>query len=163
MGVIKGAISIKDNMSATLRSIRQEQSAFRQDVAKTKQELKATWDKKRTARLDATAAHKAMESLKQKAQPLRKKIVMAAALKDAASDKIRNVSNKVKGVGKLVARPFVKLKDGATSLIKGVTNKVKSVGKLVAHATVKLKDGVTAGLSKIKSGLAALILSISSP
>lgn len=71
---------------------------------------------------------------------------MAAALKDAASDKIRNVSNKVKGVGKLVARPFVKLKDGATSLIKGVTNKVKSVGKLVAHATVKLKDGVTAGL-----------------
>ena len=156
MGVIKGAISIKDNMSATLRSIRQEQSAFRQDVAKTKQELQATWDKKRTARLDATAAHKAMESLKQKAQPLRKKIVMAAALKDAASDKIRNVSNKVKGVGKLVARPFVKLKDGATSLIKGVTNKVKSVGKLVAHATVKLKDGVTAGLSKIKSGLAAV-------
>ena len=127
MGVIKGAISIKDNMSATLRSIRQEQSAFRQDVAKTKQELQATWDKKRTARLDATAAHKAMESLKQKAQPLRKKIVMAAALKDAASDKIRNVSNKVKGVG-----------------------------KLVAHATVKLKDGVTAGLSKIKSGLAAV-------
>ena len=156
MGVIKGAISIKDNMSATLRSIRQEQSAFRQDVAKTKQELKATWDKKRTARLDATAAHKAMESLKQKAQPLRKKIVMAAALKDAASDKIRNVSNKVKGVGKLVARPFVKLKDGATSLIKGVASKVKSVGKLVAHATVKLKDGVTAGLSKIKSGLAAV-------
>ena len=52
-------------MSATLRSIRQEQSAFRQDVAKTKQELKATWDKKRTARLDATAAHKAMEGLKQ--------------------------------------------------------------------------------------------------
>ena len=32
MGVVKGAISIKDNMTVVLRSIRQEQSAFRQDV-----------------------------------------------------------------------------------------------------------------------------------
>lgn len=45
MGVVKGAISIKDNMTVVLRSIRQEQSAFRQDVEKTKKELQATWDK----------------------------------------------------------------------------------------------------------------------
>lgn len=32
MGAVKGAISIKDNMSAVLRSIKQEQSAFRRDV-----------------------------------------------------------------------------------------------------------------------------------
>jgi len=163
MGVIKGAISIADNMSAVLRSIKQEQSSFRKDVAKTKKELQATWDKQHKARLDATAAHKAMEGLKQKAAPLKKKIVMAAALKDAASEKIRSVTNKVKGVGRLVASPFVKLKDKATSLVKGIANKVKSVGKMVAHVAVKLKDGVTAGLSKIKSGITSVAKNVVVP
>ena len=57
MGVVKGAISIKDNMSAVLRSIKQEQSAFRRDVQRTRRELESTWDRRRTARLDATAAN----------------------------------------------------------------------------------------------------------
>lgn len=50
MGVVKGAISIKDNMSAVLRSIKQEQSAFRRDVQRTRRELESTWDRRRTAR-----------------------------------------------------------------------------------------------------------------
>ena len=58
MGAVKGAISIKDNMSAVLRSIKQEQSAFRRDVQRTRRELESTWDQRRTARLDATAANR---------------------------------------------------------------------------------------------------------
>ncbi len=61
MGV-RGAISIKDNMSAVLRSVRQEQSAFRRDVQRTRRELESTWDRRRTARLDATAANRPRSS-----------------------------------------------------------------------------------------------------
>lgn len=66
MGVVKGAISIKDNATAVLRSIKKEQSDFRSDVEKTKKALQATWDKKRTAKLDATAAKTAADALKKK-------------------------------------------------------------------------------------------------
>ena len=80
----------------------QEQSAFRQDVEKTKKELQATWDKKRTAKLEATAASKAMDSLKKKMEPLRKKVVVATAVKDLATAKVKALGNQVKAVGKMV-------------------------------------------------------------
>ena len=115
MGVVRGAISIRDNMSAVLRSVRQEQSAFRRDVERTRRELQATWERRRTARLDATPANRAAQQLRQRLEPLRKKIVIAAAIKDMVSDKIRAVGNKVKAVGKMIATPIVKLKDGVTA------------------------------------------------
>ena len=68
MGV-RGSISIKDNMSAVLRSVRQEQSAFRRDVQRTRRELESTWDRRRTARLDATAANRAAQQLQRRLQP----------------------------------------------------------------------------------------------
>lgn len=131
MGVVKGAISIKDNMTVVLRSIKQEQSAFRQDVEKTKKELQATWDKKRTAKLDATAASKTMDSLKKKMEPLRKKLVVATAVKDLATAKVKALGNQVKAVGKMVATPFVKLKDGTAAGLAKITNGLKSVAKNV--------------------------------
>lgn len=105
MGAVKGAISIKDNMSAVLRSIKQEQSAFRRDVQRTRRELESTWDQRRTARLDATAANRTAQQLRQRLEPLRQKIVTAMAIKDMASDKVKAVGNKVKAVGKMIATP----------------------------------------------------------
>lgn len=134
MGVVKGAISIKDNMTVVLRSIKQEQSAFRRDVEKTKKELQATWDKKRTARLETTAVAKAMDALKKKMEPLRKKLVVATAVKDMATAKVKALGNQVKAVGKMVATPIV-----------------------------KLKDGISAGLSKIKSGLESAVKNVVIP
>lgn len=131
MGVVKGAISIKDNMTAVLRSIKQEQSAFRQDVEKTKKELQATWDKKRTAKLDATAAAKAMDSLKKKMEPLRKKLVVATAVKDLATAKVKALGNQVKAVGKMVATPFVKLKDGVTAGLSKIKSSLTNIAKNV--------------------------------
>lgn len=125
MGVVKGTIALKDNATAVLQSIRKEQSAFQRDVEKTKSVLKATWDKKYQARIEATAASKALKQLQTNIAPLRKNVVTAVAIKDMATAKVKALGNQVKAVGKMVATPFV-----------------------------KLKDGVTAGLSKIKSALA---------
>lgn len=131
MGVVKGAISIKDNATAVLRSIKQEQSAFRQDVEKTKKALQSTWDKKRTAKLDATAATKVADALKKKMEPLRKKAVMAVALKDMATAKITSVTNKVKAVGKMAAKPIVAIKDATAAGLSKIKNGLKSVAKNV--------------------------------
>ena len=137
MGGVKGAISIKDNMTVVLRSIRQEQSAFRRDVEKTKKELQATWDKKRTAKLEATAASKAMDSLKKKMEPLRKKVVVATAVKDLATTKVKALGNQVKAVGKMVATPIVKLKDGVSAELSKIKSSLQSaVKKTVIPVTV---------------------------
>ena len=53
---VVGSISIKDNATATLKSIRSEQAAFRKDVVKTKDELKAAWDKTYTAKVDTSSS-----------------------------------------------------------------------------------------------------------
>ena len=136
MGVVKGAISIKDNMSAVLRSVRQEQSAFRRDVQRTRRELESTWDRRRTARLDATAANRAAQQLQRRLQPLRKKIVTAVAIKDMATEKLKSVTNKVKAVGKMVATPIVKLKDGVTAGLSKISSKLKSLAKAAIPITV---------------------------
>ena len=132
MGVVRGAISIRDNMSAVLRSVRQEQSAFRRDVERTRRELQATWERRRTARLDATPANRAAQQLRQRLEPLRKKIVIAAAIKDMVSDKIRAVGNKVKAVGKMIATPIVKLKDGVTAGLSKIKSQITGLAKTVA-------------------------------
>ena len=53
MSVI-GSISIKDNVTATLRIIKKEQTSFREDVKKTREEMEKTWKEKYQAKLDAT-------------------------------------------------------------------------------------------------------------
>ena len=152
MGVVKGAISIKDNMTAVLRNIKQEQSAFRQDVDKTKKELQATWDKKRTAKLDATAASKGMDSLKKKMAPLRKKLVIAAAIKDMATAKVKALGNKVKAVGKMVATPVVKVVTKGAQALSAIGKGFAKMGKIAAVGVGAVAAAGAAGLAALFSG-----------
>lgn len=161
MGVVKGAISIKDNMTAVLRSIKDEQTAFRKDVEKTKKSLQSTWDQKRTAKLDATAAKKAADGLVKKLEPLKKKVATAVAVKDMATAKVKAVENKVKAVGKMVATPFVKLKDGTAAGLSKITSGLKSVAKnVVIPVTIAASVATTAILGGAISQGAALEQSI---
>jgi len=132
MGIIKGTIELKDNMTAVLRNVKQEQSAFRSDVEKTKKELKETWDKKRQAKLDATAATKAMDSMKKKLEPLRKKVTTAVAIKDMATAKVKSVTNKVKAVGKMVAKPVVNVVVKGAQALSAVGKGIAQAGKVAA-------------------------------
>ena len=152
MGVVKGAISIKDNMTVVLRSIRQEQSAFRQDVEKTKKELQATWDKKRTAKLEATAASKAMDSLKKKMEPLRKKVVVATAVKGLATAKVKALGNQVKAVGKMVATPVVKVVTKGAQALSAIGKGFAQVTKAAAIGVGAVSAAAAAGLTALFSG-----------
>lgn len=152
MGVVKGAISIKDNMTAVLRGIKQEQSSFRQDVEKTKKELQATWDKKRTAKLESSAAAKAMDSLKKKLEPLRKKVVVATAVKDLATAKVKALGNQVKAVGKLVATPVVKVVTKGAQALSAIGKGFAQVTKAAAIGVGAVSAAAAAGLTALFSG-----------
>lgn len=128
---VRGVISLKDNATAVLRQVRQEQSAFRKDVEATKKSLSQTWDKKRQARLDAAPATKAMQALRVKLEPLRKKVVTAVALKDMATAKVKSAANKVKAFGKMAAAPVLKIKDQVSAGLSKVTGALKSIAKKV--------------------------------
>lgn len=154
MGVVRGAISIKDNMSSVLRSVRQEQTAFRRDVEQTRRELQATWERRRTARLDATAATRTAQRLRQKLEPLRKKLVTAIAIKDMATAKIKTIANKVKAAGKMVATPLIKLKDGVSAGLSKISGKIKSLAKATVIPVTVAATIATAALGgAIKSGM----------
>lgn len=74
MSVI-GSISIKDNVTATLRIIKKEQTSFREDVKKTREEMEKTWKKSTRQSWMQLRQSKALNSLKSKMEPLRKKVV----------------------------------------------------------------------------------------
>lgn len=152
MGVVKGAISIKDNMSAVLRSIKQEQSAFRRDVQRTRRELESTWDRRRTARLDATAANRAAQQLRQRLQPLRKKIVTAVAIKDMATAKVKALGNKVKAVDKMVATPVVKVVTKGAQALSAIGKGFAKMGKIAAVGVGAVAAAGAAGLAALFSG-----------
>jgi hypothetical protein len=147
--VIGAVLTLKDNMSATLRGVKKEQSAFKRDVTSTRKELEKTFKKKMEARLDATRAHKEMTKLKTAMAPFRKKIVAAMALKDMASKKITKTVNELKSIGRRVFSPVIKVKDN----IKSVMSKVSGLAK--AAGGIALAGGaaaVGAGVGMLKSG-----------
>lgn len=152
MGVVKGAITLKDNATAVLQGIRKEQSAFRQDVEKTKGTLKSTWDKQYKARIESTSASKKISELKTKMEPLRKKVVTAVAIKDMATSKVKAVGNKVKTVGKMVATPVVNVVVKGAQALSSIGKGIATAGKIAAASVGAVAAAGAAGLTALFSG-----------
>ena len=156
MGVV-GSISIRDNASSVLKSVRAEQTALRKDAANTRKELQRTWDKTYTAKLDTSSAVKKTDGLTGKVKQLGKKVASPVIrAKDAASTKIAKVSSGVKAVGKKVVTPVIKVKDAATSKVKKIKSAIKGVAKKATTPIIKLKDAASAKISKVTGKLKAI-------
>lgn len=163
MGVV-GSISIRDNASSVLKSVRQEQTALRKDAAETRKELQRAWDKTYTAKVDTASATRKTDGLTGKLKQLGEKAVSPVIkAKDAASATISKVSNNIKMVGKKVASPVIKVKDSATSKVKTIKNAITGVAKKVTTPVIKLKDAITAKVTKIAGKLKAIGGKIFSP
>jgi hypothetical protein len=147
--VIGAVLTLKDNMSATLRGVRKEQSAFKKDITSTRKELEKTFKKKMEARLDATRAYKEMTKLKTAMAPFRKKIVTAMALKDMASRKITKTVNELKSMGRRVFSPVIKIKDNISSVSSKMKGLAKSAAGVALAASVAIGG---AGVGMLKSG-----------
>lgn len=154
---VVGSISIRDNASSVLKSVRAEQTALRKDAANTRKELQRTWDKTYTAKLDTSSAVKKTDGLTGKVKQLGKKVASPVIrAKDAASTKIAKVSSGVKAVGKKVVTPVIKVKDEATSKVKKIKSAIKGVAKKATTPIIKLKDAASAKISKVTGKLKAI-------
>ncbi len=161
---VVGSISIRDNASSVLKSIRQEQTALRKDAAETRKELQRAWNKTYTAKINTESATRKTDGLTGKVKQLGKTVISPVIkAKDAASATITKVSNGIKTVGKKVATPVIKIKDSATSKVKSIKNALTGVAKKVTTPVIKLKDAITSKATKITGKLKALGGKIFSP
>ena len=143
---ISAVISLKDNMSATMRGIRREQTQFQREVRKTRAEIQKASRERLKIRMDATPAHKAIQSLRTKMAPLRKKLVTAVVMKDLATEKLNRIKSNLKAVGKFVAKPIVMAKDKATSVLKKLGGGLKTLAKGIAIPLTIATAGIGATL-----------------
>ena len=72
---VVGSISIRDNASSVLKSIRQEQTALRKDAAETRKELQRAWDKTYTAKINTESATRKTDGLTGKVKQLGKTVI----------------------------------------------------------------------------------------
>lgn len=95
-------LSLKDNMSASLKKALNEQKKFSKQIKDT--------------------ANRVKELGKQKIAPIIK-------VKDTATKVINKVKSGLKAVGKFVATPFVKIKDGATKALNKIKDTLSKISK----------------------------------
>ncbi|HBF7024775.1 TPA: hypothetical protein KOV09_003815, partial [Clostridioides difficile] len=141
---ISAVISLKDNMSATMRGIRREQKQFQNEVRRTRNEMRSASRERMRIRMDATPAHRTIQNLRQKLAPLRTKLVKAVVVKDLATEKIERIKSNVKSFGKFIARPAVKLKDETKGMIDKIKNRLTSLSTIVpvGAAGMAVKSGM---------------------
>lgn len=147
---ISAVISLKDNMSATMRGIRREQKQFQREVKQTRAAIRSANREKIKIRLDNTKAHKAIQKIRKDLAPLRKKVATVVALKDETKDKIKKIKSNMKSIGRFVAKPMVMIRDKATSVIKKISGSIKSIAKKV---TIPIALATGAVGATVKSGM----------
>ncbi len=147
---ISAVISLKDNMSATMRGIRREQKQFQREVKQTRAAIRSANRQKMKIRLDNTQAHKAIQKIRKDLAPLRKKVATVVALKDETKDKIKKIKSNMKSIGRFVAKPMVMIRDKATSAIKKISGSIKSIAKKV---TIPIALATGAIGATVKSGM----------
>lgn len=143
---ISAVISLKDNMSGTMREIRREQKQFQRELKKTKGELRRAAKEKYTARLDATKAHKKLKDLRKDFKQKRTQIVNVVAKTQLAKEKLDKIKNTAKAVGKMSVKPIVALKDKASSMIGAIKSKLSAFKAPITIA-------VTALVTSVKSAM----------
>lgn len=149
---ISAVISLKDNFSAGLRGISREQKSFQKEVRQTRKAMDSINKKKMNARLNATQANKAFNSLKKNVKYIeaKKKLVQAVIVKDQAMEKLKRIQSTMKSLGRGVAKPVVMAHDKASSIIKGLGGKLAALTKGIA---IPVALAVGAGATALKSGM----------
>lgn len=142
---IGAVLTLRDNMSATLKGIRKEQSEFRKDVENTRKTLERTYKRKHTMQLNNTAAMKKIKELRKNLDPLRNKVVVALAHKDMATAKIRKTHNKLKALGKKTFAPIVKIKDKTQSFFSKIKDKIFNLKTLAGTVLAGIGVGKMIG------------------
>lgn len=148
-GEVFGAtLMIKNNVSAVMKSAKESSKGFRGEVEKTKQELKKFNEQKikeKEIRLKNTTAYKAIQGVKEKLEPVSKKVIQLKAKEEVAVSKIKHV-----------VRELSKVKDSKviTFAAKGTEKVLKGIGKAAVIGTAAAFTAATvASAGAVKSAV----------
>lgn len=138
---IGAVLTLRDNMSATLKGIRKEQSEFRKDVDSTRKNLERTYKRKYNLKLEHTAAAKKIKQIRKDVEPLRKKVVTALATKDMATRNIRKTHNQLKTFARKTFAPVVAIKDKTVGFFAGITKRLFNLKTLIGTVVAGIGVG----------------------
>lgn len=146
--VFGATIAIKDNVSAVMKSASESSKGFRGEVEKAKKELKKFDEQKlkeKEIRIKNTAAYKAIEGVKEKLEPVTKKVIQLKAKEEVAVSKIKRVAREL---GKVKDNKVVKF------AVEGTEKALKGIGKAAVIGTAAAFTAVTvASAGAVKSAV----------
>lgn len=144
---ISAVISLKDNMSATIRDIRKENQQFQKDLKSTEAKLRAQSKRKYKLRLDDTKAHAKLMDWKTKFNAKhRDKVLKVVANTHLAQEKLERIKKTASKLGRTTIKPVVALKDKASSMIGAIKSKLSAFKAPITIA-------VTALVTSVKSAM----------
>lgn len=151
-------MTLKDNMSATLKKNIQGMRAFTEQTQKVNKAVNAFGRSKASPTLTIKdKASKGIDKVKTKLSGvMREKASPVVDIIDKATKGIHKIRGTINSVGKAVARPVLAVKDGASKVLSKVGSSLKSIGGTVATAMVKVKDGASKILGSIGEKLKGL-------
>ena len=144
---ISAVISLKDNMSATVRDIRKEQRKLQKDIKQTEASLKSAAKKEYNLRLNKTKAHKKLMEWKYEFNDKhRDKVVNVVAKTNIAKGKLQAIKKSASALGRMVIKPAVAIKDKATAILGSIKSKLSAFKAPITIA-------VTALITSVKSAM----------
>lgn len=138
MDVFGASIILRNNVSAVLQQARNSATGFRGSVNRARQELQRLDQQRlreRELRIRTSAAYQAIERLRQRMQPLSRRVVNIVARAQNAMDGIRRVRQHL---AKIKDSKVVKL------VVKGTKEAAKALGKAAVVGTAAAFTAVTA-------------------
>lgn len=149
---VRGAIGIKDNVTAVLQAVKKEQQSFREDVEATRKSMQRTYDKKHSVKVETAHAVNAVKTLRKKLEPLRSRLVKVVAIKDMAKSKLNSIKSKLRVLGSMSVSPVVKLKNKVGEGLGKITS---GLGKLLKGVAIPVSIAVAGGVAGLTKAMGA--------
>lgn len=148
MNVFGASIVLRNNVSGVLRQAQNSASGFRGAVDRARRELERL-DRQRLRekemRIKNSAAYKAIDKLKQKMEPITKKVINFIARSEMAQEKIKKIKQHL---AKITDSKIIKL------TVKGAEGAIKALGKAAVIGTAAAFTTVTvASTMAVKSAI----------
>lgn len=126
----------------------------------------ARWQEIRLKYDEIQKAEAEVQTLENALQELNSHNIAVRAYLDFKNDALKQVydiDDKLKGLGKKIVSPVLRLKDKLSGPLDKVKSAMKSIGSVVSAPVVKIKDTASKALNNVRSGIAKVAATVAYP
>lgn len=157
-------IIITDEGLSTLKKLRDEHKAFKEDLKTTKKELKDAWDHRYKPVVENTSAMKSIRAMQSKANDFKNSLKAKAVLDDGnIVSRLNKVYSRLLKLNSMVVSPVVRIKDMSLSKLKSSIKLFNDLKNKTISPVIKIKDNFTSKAKKIKSEVKWLAKTVARP